>query len=227
MSVVVGPSGDLEAPGAENWFGAEAVKSLHELNECLIKALSEDLQRPNTDARIRLAIELRDVLAGLDPEHRARAASCPIALIDAGFRDEARWVAVASGQPTPAGTAGADGEFAHLRAVQLAQMTLTLASTTAEISVERACLVFGMSPLCARVLASLTLHRIQELAERHADWVRPRWEHQPSIWRSLLDLASRPPSRGVPSVGIRAMQLQLADLTRAPGICAAIRQIRR
>jgi hypothetical protein len=218
---------DLNTSDAERWFSTEAMRSVHALNAYLLNLLAAELLRPTTDNRLQLALQLREAIARLDTEAQGRAAQCPIALIDAGFRNDARWAKAISGEVASTDEGSSRGNFPNLSATRLAQMTLTLASMAAQLSIERACLIFAMSPACAQIVGTLSLPAIEGIAERHADWIRPRWEHRPDLWRALLELAERPPPNAAPSIGLRAMQLQLGELALATPICAATRQIRR
>jgi hypothetical protein len=218
---------DIDSSDAERWFGAESMKPVHALNEYLLSLLAAEVLRPTTDSRLHLAMELREATARLDAEGFQRAAHGPVALVDAGFRDDSRWAAAIWGAPISTPENELRGNFPHLSATRLAHMTLNLASNAAQINLERACLVFGMSPACAQLLSGLSLPTIERLAEAYADWFRPRWERRPDTWRELLDLAERPSQSAIPSVGLRTMQLQLGDLALATPVCAAIRQIRR
>lgn len=217
----------IDTSGAVGWFSAESLKPVHALNELLLTLLAEEALRPSGSNRLLLAVQLREVMASLDTDARRRAACCPIALVDAGFHDEKRWTAATSGKAGSRSDASTEGNFPHLAAIQLAQMTLTLASTAAQVDLKRACLMFGMSPACAQLLAPLSLPTLQRLAERHSGWVRPRWEHRPHVWRTMLELAGQRSPNGLPSIGLRAMQLQLGELALATPICAATRQIFR
>jgi hypothetical protein len=217
---------DIDSSDSERWFSLESMKPIHALNEYLLDLLAAEVLRPASEHRVELALELRETIAHLDVEGRQRAVQCPVALIDAGFLDDAMWIAATSGGTTSPSERSSLGNFPRTPAVRLAQMTLTLASTAAQFNLERACLIFGMSPACAQLVSGLSLPQIERLAQLSADWVRPRWEDRPSIWRALLELADRPALQ-VASIGLRAMQLQLADLALATPVCAAIRQIRR
>jgi hypothetical protein len=106
-------------------------------------------------------------------------------------------------------------------------MTFTLAWTVARAGVESARIIFGMTPLCARIISSLSIHRIQGLAEQHYDAIRPAWEDNPQIWRHLLSLTEAAPVARLPPVHVRAMQRQLAELSLATSASEPIRQPRR
>jgi len=218
---------DLEISDAKSWFGPDSMAPVYALNELLLSLLDAERLRPASENRVQLALELSEGMQRLDAEGHRRLASCPIALVDAGFLDEGRWHAAIASSAAPTQTEALRGRFPYQAASRLALMALTLASTTSQVSLERACLVFGMSPGCARLFARLSLPVLESLAERHADWVRPRWEHRPRVWQTMLELAERPLPSGVPPIGFRAMQLQLGELALATPICAATRQIRR
>jgi hypothetical protein len=139
---------------------------VYALNAYLLSLLAAEPLRPSAGNRLHLALELREAITQLDAEGHRRAAHCPIALVDAGLQDETRWAEAVDGTARAAKEDPTRGNFPHLAAVRLAQMTLNLASTAAHLDLQRACLVFGMSPGCARLLLELTLPSIENLAER-------------------------------------------------------------
>jgi hypothetical protein len=79
---------DIDTSDAERWFSADSMRPVHALNGYLLGLLAAESLRPTGDNRLQLALELGEVIARLDAEGHRRAAHCPIALVDAGFRDE-------------------------------------------------------------------------------------------------------------------------------------------
>ena len=113
------------------------------------------------------------------------------------------------------------------RTVELAQMAVTLAWTIARASPEAACIIFGMTSDCGRLVSGLSLHRIPWLAERNAPAIRPAWADRPQILQHLLSLSDPPPASRLPPLHVRAMQRQLAALSLATSASPPIRQPHR
>jgi hypothetical protein len=157
---------------------------------------------------IRLAIELsyaseRDgqsegfarlghLLRTCDTTALDRVSRCPFLLVEAGFRDPARWVAA---RLTPSGVSATvvPAHTSPNRLVSLARSTMLVAWHVIQSSPLDADLLLGATPDCASVLAGFSLPQMEELAEKHSDWVRPRWEQRLDRWQLLINIASTSP----------------------------------
>jgi hypothetical protein len=98
---------------------------------------------------------------------------------------------------------------------EIAQTTITLAWTMARANLEAACIVFGMSLECARIVSALKIHRIPALATRNAQRACPVWENDPLIWQYLLSLSEPAQASRLPPPRVRAMQRRLAEVVLA------------
>jgi hypothetical protein len=209
------------------WFTDSALRPVFDLNEVVLTGLVEAAKRPAHEMRVELAIELSDVLLSLDAETIKRMAQCPVCFLDAGFRDDARWLAVAAGADAAAAASECEPAFPRLQAMQWAQTTFTLAWTVARSSPQSAAVIFGMTPQCARIVAGLVVQTVERLAERRSAWIRPRWERQAGVWRGLWRTAEQSIVARIPPVGVRAMLQMLADLEPATCANAETRHSRR
>jgi hypothetical protein len=213
----------FEEPPLSGSFSEAALTPLFELNAFFLNVLIASASRP-PDERPHWALAQRSEWTQLSLTARQQIARCPVCLVDAGFKEEERWEAIAR-RDAPA-SAAADG-LPGWQAVELAHMTFTLAWTVARESLEGARIIFGMTPPCARIISSLSIHRIQGLAEQHHDAIRPAWEDHPEIWRHLLSLTEAAPAARLPPVHVRAMQRQLTGLALATGASQPTRQPHR
>ena len=211
--------------GAGRAFSESGLAPVYELNRFLLDVLLDIASRPSREIRSRLSVALKAPLGQLTDAARNRLSRCPVSLVDAGFRDDARWANAVAGPNTeaPAG----ESAFPRLQALQLAHQTFTLAWTAARANPETACIIFGMSRKCAGVVARVGIQTMQLMAERHPDWVRPAWESQPEIWQRLIAAAVQEPQPRLPPVGLRALQRQLAELEPATRESGEIRPTRR
>jgi len=85
--------------------------------------------------------------------------------------------------------------------------------------------VLGMTPGSAARVAALRLRDIDWVVEHHPDWVRPRWERQPRVWRHLLGAALEPDTAVLTQVSLRGLQLMAAGVLSPgarPGLGAAL-----
>jgi hypothetical protein len=180
-----------------------AVKLLQEVNARLLDLLAFESQLTN-EARLPIAVELGDMFRQMDPGARARVAASPFLLIDAGFQDLQRWSRVGCEIELANDSAGC---FLRPQAIELAHMTFVLAWSLARSNHEAACVMLGLSPGCAEIVANLRLQDLQRIAILHNAWIRPRWEGRPDIWRHLLRTANSPKSPAEAAASLHGLQL--------------------
>jgi hypothetical protein len=193
-------------------FSEAALTPVYELNAFFLGQLTT-LARDASPRAGAWQAALQPELLQLSSAARSRIARCPVCLVDAGFQDERRWTSPASDGEASAPSTTAELPLA--RSVELTQMTVTLAWSIARSHPEAACIIFGLSPQCARLVAMLGVHRIPVLAERNAPHVRPAWADDPEIWRHLLNPSAAVPPPRLPPLHVRAMQRQLAEVSLA------------
>jgi hypothetical protein len=210
----------FEEPPLSGSFSEAALAPLFELNAFFLDVLAEAARDPSHKGWAWEAA-LRPELLQLTPAARAGIARCPVCLVDAGFQDEGRWASIASAAEVSE-SAATDG-LPPGRAVELTQMTVTLAWSVARANAEAACIIFGMTRRCARVVAGLSVHRIPALAERNSPQIRPAWADDSEIWGRLLNLSKPVPTSRLPPLHVRAMQRQLAELSLATTASQPIR----
>lgn len=208
----------FEEPPLSGSFSEAALAPLFELNAYFLNVLVASASRPPAE-RPHWALAQRPEWPQLSLTTRQQIARCPVCLVNAGFNEEELWEAIAR-RVAPASAAACG--VPHWQAVELAHMTFMLAWTVARADTEGARIIFGMAPPCARIISSLSVHRIQGLAEQHHDAIRPAWEDHPEIWRHLLSLTEAAPAARLPPVHMRAMQRQLTSLALATGVSRQI-----
>jgi hypothetical protein len=201
-SAGVGPS-DGGALGA-------SLQPIYHVNARLIRlAIEHALTEPESPVSHPLA-RVGHALRSANDTALLEVSQCSFLLADAGFRDPARW---------EHGSKYLTGDLPHAegrspaqaKLVALARSTLLVAWHTVQSSPLDAELVLGASPECAAIVGSLTLPQIEELAERNADWIRPRWDQQLERWRLLVNLA-RAPRQAPGAVARCALSLFRGDL---------------
>jgi len=82
-------------------------------------------------------------------------------------------------------------------------------------------LLLGMPPGCAALIADLSLRRIHTLAERHPEWLRPRWPAHPELWRELLLAAGSGEARNLAGARLHGLRMLAAEARRAAGAVPA------
>ena len=194
---------------AGQWLCDEALEPMHEINARCLDVLRTMSQQTTTGAgQGGLDADWRS----LSPMAQSRLACIPYLLVDAGFNDELRWLAVArrSVQDLPRRLLepAFTGEGAH----EFVHDVLVYAWHLARAHRQVARLVLGLSPACAAPLASLRLRDLEWLAAEQPGWVRPRWERQPAIWRHLLRAAREDDRQLLTQVSLRGIQLLAAGV---------------
>lgn len=206
-----------------SWLRPETLESLTELNELSLTLLAEQAAAHGSSSAPLLR-EVRSLWPGLDAVGRRRAAGCPYLLLDAGFADPERW----------RGSAGQVGEsvrpawppfFTVPGTVEVLRLALTYAWHLARTQLAAARLLLGASAGCAPLIGACSLRQIHALAERHAEWLRPRWAARPLVWRGLLLAAGSGEPRRLEEAHMHGLTLLAAETrvlaARAPLAAAA------
>jgi hypothetical protein len=207
---VRGPDRDAattDRPTEPAWFAA-ARKPLREINARLLELLALASHNPGADSRSASG-ELHEILQHMDPAARERAAACPYLLVDVGFQDGARWANAAIDLEPPVGT---PAFFPQAQGIELTHMTLTFAWSLVRSHRDAASLLLGIPTAIAVIIAELSLQELQHIATGHYDWIRPRWEHRPEVWRRLLATANSVKASSLVHLGLHGLHLFFGDL---------------
>lgn len=180
------------------------LRAVQHVNAQLLRVLMDIAELPRADFPPSI-IALGRALKQVEPAARDRLAHCPFFLVDAGFHDAARWRAAREALEHPAAE-GASEAGDHGKRIRLARSTLLTAWDIIRVNPEAADLILGASTECSRVISACTFPELQEMAERHFEWVRPRWETRLENWYRLISVAQSPPG-SLASVGLRGLFL--------------------
>jgi hypothetical protein len=220
MLLQCGMEGEAGAdPPRGAWLGAAALDTLAELNEMGLALLAEQAAVPAPEPRPLLR-EVGALWRTLDREARRRAAAAPYLLLDAGFADPERWRPGAP-QVADSGRARGPAFFTVPGTVEVARLCLTYAWHLARAESAAARLLLGMPPGCAAHIAGLSLRRIDGLAERYPEWLRPRWPAQPQLWRELLLAAAAGEARALSRAHLHGLTMLAAEARSAAGVAPA------
>jgi hypothetical protein len=207
---IVGEFANLDAASMRS----EAFDSLVELNgQCLELLADQALVQP---AHGNLLLrQVGEIWRTLNEGARQRAAACPYLLVDAGFSDPGRWQ-WSQGQhvqePSPAPYASF---FTVPRASAVARQVFMYAWHLAQAKDTSAQLLLGMPTHCTQLISSCTLPQIHELAERHPEWMRPRWPTKVKVWRELLLAAASGEVIALENARMHGVQLLAAEFRAA------------
>jgi len=189
----------------------DALQPLFSLNEQFLKAIAHSV--PTSARASPLVVTMRDDFRQMSAEARRRLARSPL-LVEAGFATCNRWSIDVLHQSRPRRADPNRTWLSRSQAVGFARSTFFLAWYFVHTFPSAPRLILGMSDACIAFFAQLKLGDIQRLSECRYDWIRPRWESDPSIWRSLISLARNPPKTIPGAVTLHAMSLISADVRR-------------
>jgi len=208
-------SGAGGAAPAAAWLDRGTLESLAELNELCLALLAEQAaaSAPQTGAAIA---PLAELWPHLDAAARRRAAACPYLLLEAGFTDPRRWLEATAGQVTEAREPAYSSFFTVPAALEAARLVFTYAWHLASTQPAAARLFLGMPAPCAAAISRCSLRQMYALAERHPEWLRPRWSDRPEIWRELLAAAATGDSAVLERARLHGLTLLAAEVRLAP-----------
>lgn len=186
-----------------------SLNSIHEVNERCLELLVF-AARSEPIPPFSLVFPIRDVLLGMTPELRKRAAARPFLLVDFEFRNVDWWTAVRRfPEKQFRGTAWRN-PLPRRSAIPLTRATLMLAWQV--IRTEKTCIVLGIADKVAGIIGDLQLTELDRIADRRHRHLEPRWADRPAVWHSLLSAASVPESAAMKRVDAYGLQLLTGDL---------------
>jgi hypothetical protein len=211
----VSQEGERRAAGTplsagRGWLHGETLESLTELNEQCLELLAEHAARLEA-VRFPLLHSLRDLWAALDHVARQRAATCPYLIVDAGFADVRNWGCVGHHVIHDSQSPAMACFFGGPRATTVLRLALTYGWHLARSRPSAARLLLGMPQMCADRIAACTLRQIETLADRHLEWLQPRWPQRLGVWRELLVNASGGDASALERARMRGLQLLAAE----------------
>jgi hypothetical protein len=196
------------------WLKSEAFDSLVELNGQCLELLAEQSLAQPMQGNLLLR-QVGEIWRTLDTEARRRAASCPYLLFDAGFTDSARWRSADGNYVSEATTIPYATFFTVPRASAVVRQVFIYAWHLARSKNVSAQLLLGMPAHCTHLISAHTLTQIHELAERHPEWMRPRWSNRVRVWREFLLAAASGDIVALESARMHGIQLIAAECRAA------------
>lgn len=197
------------------WLRPETLETLAELNELGLTLLLQEAALQSASHAmpgVPLLREIGALRARLEPVALSRAAACHYLLLDAGFAIASRWRPAAAGQVADAGVSGCSAFFTAPATVEVTRLVLTFGWHLARTQAGAARLLLGMPAASAALIGALTLRRVHALAERHPEWLRPRWPGRPQAWRALLSAAAAGEARSLEQAQIHGLTLLAAEV---------------
>jgi len=210
------PEGFGLARESPSWLRADMFETLAGINEeCLELLAAQSMAR--TSQPHPLLRELADLWQTLDAGARRRAAACPYLIVDAGFADARRWRFPGAQAVSEPGAATAIPFFTVPGARDVIRRVLQYARELSRSNNLAARMMLGIPPHCAMLISGCTLREIDEIAEKHPAWLRPRWPTRVHVWRELLVTAHSGGNGALELARMHGVQLLAADV-RAMGV---------
>jgi hypothetical protein len=194
------------------WLRSETLESLIDLNEVCLELLATQARASCGSPLLAQIAALWSVLDGCG---RRRAAGGLYLLLDAGFAHAPRWRASPAAQVGEAARAGYPPFFTVAPAAKVTQAIFTFAWHLARCQGTAARLLLGIPAPCVELIAQRTLRQVCDLAETHPEWLQPRWQGQPEVWRDLLRAAAQGDPRALERARLRGQTLLAAESRRA------------
>jgi hypothetical protein len=197
-----------------SWLRSEAFDSLVELNGQCLELLAEQALAQSAQSNLLLR-QVGEIWRTLDAAARRRAAACPYLLVDAGFADPSRWRWIEGRHVSEAAPAPYPSFFTVPRALTVARQVFMYAWHLARSRNAAAQLLLGVPTHCTHLISACTLPQIHELAERHPEWMRPRWPNRVKVWRELLLAAASGEVVALENARMHGLQLLAAECRTA------------
>lgn len=150
--------------------------------------------------------------AGADLRVLARAAGCPVLLLDLNFQRIEWWGQAVRGSISSRAPTASAPWFAIEQARPLVQEILTEAWSIGRSMPRAANLIFGMAPPVGVSIAALAASEIDRIALECVPQLRPRWLDRPTFWTNLLRAARGSDDQALANVHLHMLQLFGSEL---------------
>lgn len=189
----------------------EALGSLAELNTQCLELISEQALAQPAQANLFLH-HVGEIWRSLDAPARRRVASCPYLLIDAGLGDPVHWRWLDERHVNESPPPPYNVFFTVPRAPTVARQIFMYAWHLVQSGNRTAQLLLGVPTQCARLIGARSLGQVHGLADRHPDWLRPRWPNSVRVWRKLLLAAASGDTVALEDAYMYGLQLLAGEL---------------
>jgi hypothetical protein len=202
-------------PGLAGSWDATLLGHLAEINLRFLELVARAAKGSAATLRTPVVSLLRSEWRQLTPQRLAQLAECPYLLLDVGFATPACWSGLA---PAAVHEDAAPGgyRFAEAIGADLIRRVLVFAWHLARANPLAARVILGMSDECTALIAARRLPELERVAEARPEWIRPRWEDKPEVWRQLLLAASTGQQLRLRQFQLRGLQLLARGLAGNP-----------
>jgi hypothetical protein len=172
----------------------------------LASAGADHWQAAHSSGGTLLSIGDANLLASLSMLQRAAVASCPYALFDLRFEDEAYWTSRLS-RTVQYRVADEPHDEALTDFVRLAVFYAWHLARTASLAAQ---FLLGMSAVTVESFRTLDVNGLPALAAGEVSNLSARWSHSAAYWSALISAAARADSQALRRIQLHGLQLAAA-----------------
>jgi len=200
-------------------FDETALAPVRQLNAHALDTLRDCARHPAW-AGSAWAVALGLDFSTLSSELRAELARSPVCLLEfaLSFSGLVAATGFARDRQSPPPFLSLD------KAIELSQITLSLAWTFSRLDMDATTIVFGLTAVEAQKIRSLDVRDMPRIAERTCGQLRPRWFARPRIWHELLRHKGATKASSLAPPHLRILQRQLAASWLATGATRSTRR---
>ena len=200
------------------WGNTRSFEIARSLNEkCLqwLAAAARAIPAPD----LEIFRDNLDLWMKFDSRACARAARNPVVLLDCNFARADWWESAVGRGVRPVRSSGSQKYFIAEDARLLLREILIEARTIAVAEPRAAHLIFGVSSIGVRVLASMSLADIDRIAVEYRAELHPRWAERAVFWRNLLLAAIGDTDDTISELYCHSLQLLGAEILNSTAAC--------
>lgn len=188
-----------------------SLPALHELNRRCIDHLAHAARRRAEDP-LSLICAVRQELLATTPGSRTLASARAFLLLDLEFRNAPWWQTIAHHPERQIRKPALDPAFPRYAALPLTRATLITAWRSVCADPRSARILMGLHEAVAEIFVTLPVTAIDAIAHHMHSHLRPRWAHNPALWRAILQAANREDTAALSLLDIEGIQLLASEM---------------
>ena len=177
----------VEPRGTRAQLRQTAVDSVHQVNAQLLDLLCAAARGSGNAFPFNTSLRAR--FASLTVAQCETLACCGTLLVDAGFSDPDRWQRARALEVGSNEKSWRSNAWSHEDAVLIGHSTIFVAWSVLHGARAEAGVLLGISPETASIITGMDVSQLSRTAQRHPDWILPRWLDRSIAWSNLIDFA--------------------------------------
>jgi hypothetical protein len=197
----------MPSAGREALLSAPLLRSLGDLNRRFLALAGANSGWQGGDWALRVPLDVSQRIASLPEDRRAALSTCPYALFDLRFADEAHWLGLLQ---SSARWRVRDVSPQEAGAAEFVQLAVFYSWHLAASAPSAAPLVLGMTDRTVRALSGVTLDGLPALIESQRQHLSVRWADCKSFWCAVTSAARLPASMNLQRAQLFGLQVAAA-----------------